>query len=133
VITGFPGESEADHLATVQLVESLPFTYLHVFPYSARAGTAATRLGPAPESAAVRARSAELRELAGRKAAVHRRARGGGQADLVLESRRGGVRDALSEDYLPVELPADAPWVVGRSRLRARLTIAGERLLGEAA
>lgn len=133
VITGFPGESDADHRATVALVESLPFTYLHVFPYSARKGTAAPRLGPAPASPVVQARSAELRELASRKAAAHRRMRVGGTADLVLEARRGGVREALSEDYLPVQLPAEAPWVLGRSRVRARLALHEGRLLGEAA
>jgi threonylcarbamoyladenosine tRNA methylthiotransferase MtaB len=133
VITGFPGESEADHRATLELVESLPFTYLHVFPYSARAGTAAPRLGEAPPSAVVRRRGSELRELAARKATAHRSARAGGPADLVLEARRGGVREALSEDYLPVQLPAEAPWVLGRKRVRARLTLEGGRLLGEAA
>jgi len=133
VITGFPGESDADHRATMSLVESLPFTYLHVFPYSAREGTAAGRLGPAPASPLVQARSAELRELAARKAAEHRRARAGGEADLVLEARRGGVREALSEDYLPVDLPAEAPWVLGHSRVRARLALRDGRLVGEAA
>src|ERR1019366_3664572 len=44
VITGFPGETNEDHAATVALVRSLPFTYLHVFPYSARPGAAAARL-----------------------------------------------------------------------------------------
>ncbi|HVZ78703.1 MAG TPA: MiaB/RimO family radical SAM methylthiotransferase, partial [Gemmatimonadaceae bacterium] len=45
VIVGFPGETAEDHAATVALCEHLPFTYLHVFPYSPRPGTAATRLG----------------------------------------------------------------------------------------
>ncbi|MDE3172106.1 MAG: radical SAM protein, partial [Gemmatimonadota bacterium] len=44
VITGFPGETDDDHARTVALCERLPFTYLHVFPYSPRPGTAATRL-----------------------------------------------------------------------------------------
>src|SRR6185436_15899861 len=46
IIVGFPGETDAHHRETVALVESLPFTYLHVFPYSPRSGTAAPRLGP---------------------------------------------------------------------------------------
>ena len=41
VIAGFPGETEADHRGNAALVERLPFTYLHVFPYSPRPGTAA--------------------------------------------------------------------------------------------
>jgi threonylcarbamoyladenosine tRNA methylthiotransferase MtaB len=133
VIVGFPGESEADHRATLQLVRDLPFTYLHVFPYSPRAGTAAPRLGPPPHAEIVKRRGAELRALAADKAQAHRAARSGALADLVLESRRAGVREALSEDYVAVDLPADAPWVMGRARLTARLAFEAGRLRGRAA
>ena len=128
ILVGFPGESERDHRATVRLVEDLPFTYLHVFPYSPRRGTAAPRLGPPPEGGAMRARSAELRALGDAKAASHRRARAGGRADLVLEARRGGEHEAVSEDYLSAKVPADAPWVLGRTRVAARLVASGHAL-----
>ncbi|MEP7347150.1 MAG: radical SAM protein, partial [Gemmatimonadaceae bacterium] len=36
VIAGFPGESEAEHAQTLAMIEALPFTYLHVFPFSLR-------------------------------------------------------------------------------------------------
>ncbi len=131
VMVGFPGEAEADHRATVRLIEQLPFTYLHVFPWSARRGTAAPRLGAPPAAGAVRARAAELRELGELKAEAHRAARVGGRADLVLEGRRGGWREAVTEDYLPVVVPADAPWALGRSRLVVRLARRGAALRGE--
>ncbi len=133
VIVGFPGETEADHRATVALVEALPFTYLHVFPYSPREGTAAPRLGRPVAPEAARERSAELRALAARKAETHRAARAGGAADLVLETRQAGVARSLSEDYLGVEVPAEAPWVLGRRRVAARLSLRGGRLVAEAA
>ncbi len=41
VMIGFPGESEALFRETYEFIERLPFTYLHVFPFSARPGTAA--------------------------------------------------------------------------------------------
>jgi len=129
IITGFPGESAADHRATVELVDALPFTYLHVFPYSPRNGTAAPRLGPAVPAPLQAERSAELRELAARKAEAHKAARAGALADLVLESRQAGVRQSLSEDYLGVQLPAETP---GR-RLRARLELRDGKLWGVAA
>src|SRR4029453_19176941 len=44
VIAGFPGETDADFAETVAFARELPFSYLHVFPYSARAGTEATGL-----------------------------------------------------------------------------------------
>jgi threonylcarbamoyladenosine tRNA methylthiotransferase MtaB len=133
VIVGFPGESDADHRATVNLVEALPFTYLHVFPYSPRAGTAAPRLGAGAGPDVVRERGAELRHLAARKAAAHRLSRAGGRADLVLEDRRQGWREALTEDYLAVQVPADESWVLGRARIEARLVMRAGRLMGEAA
>jgi threonylcarbamoyladenosine tRNA methylthiotransferase MtaB len=97
VVAGFPGETEADHRTTVALIERLPFTALHVFPYSPRPGTAAERLGPP-----VRAheRAAELRALAERKATAYRASRRGTRADAVAM----GGRSAMTEDYLTVHL-----------------------------
>ncbi len=49
VIAGFPGETPEDFEATVGFIEGLPFTYLHVFSFSPRPGTAgAERLGEPP-------------------------------------------------------------------------------------
>jgi threonylcarbamoyladenosine tRNA methylthiotransferase MtaB len=105
VITGFPGETEADHRATVELVDSLPFTYLHVFPYSPRPGTAALRLPNAVAPALARERAAELREIGERKAAAWLASRVGQVADVVVI--RGGR--GLTEDYLEVAVPEDLP------------------------
>ncbi len=41
VMIGFPGESDALFRETYEFIERMPFTYLHVFPFSARPGTAA--------------------------------------------------------------------------------------------
>ena len=99
VITGFPGETVEDHERTVALVDELPFTYLHVFPYSPRAGTAATELGdPVPQRiAGERART--LRELAMAKGRDHRAARARTNATVVVEGRGG---TGLTGDYLRV-------------------------------
>ncbi len=133
VVVGFPGETDADHAATVALVHDLPFTYLHVFPYSARRGTAAPRLGAPPASDVVKARTAELRALADAREAAHRSAREGSLADLVIEGRRGGFHEAVSEDYLGVRIPADAPWAAGRRRVPGRLVARDGALHAEAA
>jgi threonylcarbamoyladenosine tRNA methylthiotransferase MtaB len=106
VIAGFPGEREADHEATLALVERLPFTHLHVFPYSARPGTAAERLGDAVDAETVARRARELRELGARKAAAHAAARAGGRADVVVVGA-GARRDGLTEDYLTVAVDDD--------------------------
>jgi threonylcarbamoyladenosine tRNA methylthiotransferase MtaB len=103
IITGFPGEADADHRATVDLVESLPFTYLHVFPYSPRPGTAALRLPNPVAPRLARERAAELREIGERKAAAYFASRLGQVADVVAISRGRG----LTGDYLEIGVPVD--------------------------
>ena len=125
VIAGFPGETAADHRATVSLVESLPFTYLHVFPYSLRPGTAAERLGGRLPSEVVDSRARELRAAGERRAEAHVAARVGGECDLVVIG--AGGREGLTEDYLTVGM--DVPTPRG-TRCRARLERDGARLLG---
>jgi threonylcarbamoyladenosine tRNA methylthiotransferase MtaB len=100
VITGFPGETEADHADTRALIEELPFTYLHVFPFSPRDDTVAAdlvRTCPVPQRVAGE-RGRELRELADRKGSAYRARRAGEAAEVVLE--RGD--QALTGDYLRV-------------------------------
>jgi len=114
IIAGFPGETDADHAATLALVRALPFTYLHVFPYSGRPGAAAARLGDQVPAAHLRHRAAELRELGDDKARAYRASRVGRRADGVVTGRGAGNVEVLTEDYLPVYLPV-ADWD-GRSR-----------------
>jgi threonylcarbamoyladenosine tRNA methylthiotransferase MtaB len=110
VIVGFPGETPADHRATRDLLADLPFTYVHVFPYSPRPGAAAPRLGPPIRPSTVRERAAELRDLVARKGDAYRAARHGGPADIVLLEHREGRFAGLTEDYLTAYLPAvEAP------------------------
>lgn len=101
VITGFPGETDIDHTATVSMIERLPFTSIHVFPYSPRPGTAATRLGAHVSGKDARQRARELRELGERKARAYAMSRTGGQCDVVVTERGKG----LTEDYLSVAVP----------------------------
>ena len=109
VITGFPGETAADHAATVSFVRALPFTSLHVFPYSPRPGTAALRLPESVPASLSRDRAAELREIAAAKAVAYRAGRAGGPADVIVIGHDDGRRDGLTEDYLSVDLPDPAP------------------------
>ena len=118
VIAGFPGETEADHEATRALIRALPFTYLHVFPYSARPGTAALKIGRAVHGPVIKRRAAELRALGDAKAAAYRLSRAGGGADVVVVGD-GRRREGLTEDYLSVALADGA--LPRRTRFSARL------------
>jgi threonylcarbamoyladenosine tRNA methylthiotransferase MtaB len=125
VIAGFPGETVEDHAATVRAIDELPFTYLHVFPYSARPGTAADRLRERVHPAAITERAAELRDLGRRKAATYGAARAGGIADVVVVSG-GAERKGVTGDYLDVRV-ADPSFVRG-DRFAARLLPNGDSL-----
>lgn len=117
IVTGFPGESAADHDATVALVEELPFTYLHVFPYSVRDGTAAAAMPNRVPERIARERGSELREVAAAKGRRHAARRGGGTAEVVVEGEGGA---ALTGDYLRVSVAPPArpdPRVLHRGRL----------------
>ena len=107
VMVGFPTESEEDHAATRAIIEELPFTYLHVFPYSERTEAQARKLGPPLHPDIWRRRSSELRELARRKGDRYRELQHGRRADVVLCRRAGGRYEGLTEDYLPVFVATD--------------------------
>jgi len=119
IIAGFPGESDAEHRQTIALVDALPFSYLHVFPYSERPGAAAGRLGERVPAGTIRERARELRERGEAKARAHRVRRQGQRADGVVCGRREGKVEVLTEDYLSVYLPTH-DW---NSRPRFEVTV----------
>ncbi len=130
VIAGFPGETDEDHAATLRVIDELPFTSLHVFPYSARPGTAADRLGERVRSSAITHRAAELRELGDGKTATYAAARTGGIADVIAIGG-GPEREGLTGDYLEVRI-ADPSFVRG-DRFAAQLAMRGHVLHAESA
>ena len=101
VIVGFPGE-EAQHFAALHaLAMRLPLAYLHVFPYSDRPGTAASRLPGKVDGAAVRERGAAIRAIGAAKAQAFRaRLAGTTRRALVVDDGRSAVTD----NYLKVRL-----------------------------
>jgi threonylcarbamoyladenosine tRNA methylthiotransferase MtaB len=101
VMTGFPGETEAEFEESRAFIEALPFTYLHVFTYSERPGTPAAELPQVPAEARKR-RTHILRELASRKNLEFRRSMIGRVLPAVTLD--GGV--ALSGNYLKIALAA---------------------------
>ncbi len=107
VMVGFPGESETDFAETIAVIDRLPFTYLHVFPYSERPSAASQKLGRAIDPGVARLRSEQLRELAKVKSSAYRESRHGGRADVVLLGRGGGGYDALTGDYISVRMATD--------------------------
>jgi threonylcarbamoyladenosine tRNA methylthiotransferase MtaB len=114
VIAGFPGETEAEHSATLRFIESLPFTYLHVFTYSRRPGTQAALLENQLPGHITKRRARELRSLADTKSAAFRDSQLGRKLRVLTLCRDADSADqpftpALSENYLNVKIPALLP------------------------
>jgi threonylcarbamoyladenosine tRNA methylthiotransferase MtaB len=101
VMVGFPGETEEEFEQNRSFIERLPFTYLHVFTYSARPGTPAAA-APSQVPVPVRKqRNRILRELAATKNLEFRRRMAGQKLSVVTLEQPGA---ALSDNYLKVEL-----------------------------
>jgi threonylcarbamoyladenosine tRNA methylthiotransferase MtaB len=118
VMVGFPGETDRDFAETARMVEELPFTYLHVFPYSPRPGTEAAVMGEQVSVMVAEERSRILRQLAGEKKLTFMRSMIGQSLEAItLESparretegarqrtRDGGCAEALTDNYLKLWL-----------------------------
>jgi len=114
VITGFPGETEEDHSTTLRFIESLPFTYLHIFSYSKRPGTKAATLPNQLAGSVIRRRARELRALAEHKSAEFRAKQIGRELRVLTLRRDPSSSDpeatpAISENYLTVQIPVAVP------------------------
>jgi len=105
VMVGFPGETAIEFEESRQFIESLPFTYLHVFTYSERPGTPAAAAPQVPIPVR-KERNRILRELAARKNEEFRRRLLNTRLSVVTLDR---PLAALSGNYLPVELAAPRP------------------------
>ena len=108
VIVGFPGESGDDFRETVELLESLPVAYLHVFPFSPRKGTRAYTMGGRVPEAEVGRRARVLRELSARKREAFWQSHGGRILPALAEGTAGdGWLRLRTRNYIPVRAPWD--------------------------
>jgi threonylcarbamoyladenosine tRNA methylthiotransferase MtaB len=114
IITGFPGEGEAEFEETLEFCKEMDFAWIHSFPYSPRPGTAAWGFsGQVPQREAA-SRAARLLDLARRGRRNYVRRWAGKELELVLEGR--GKRGASSRPAAVrggADLPAPSPDVPG--------------------
>ena len=116
VMVGFPGETAEDHRASLRFIESLPFTYLHIFPYSRRPATPAAEHRDQINGRVAQERANEIRAVIGTKRRAFLDAQVGQTLSVITlhqeeELERGErARLATSSNYLKVVLPgADVP------------------------
>jgi MiaB-like tRNA modifying enzyme len=106
VMVGFPGETAQDHAASLRFIASLPCTYLHIFPFSARPGTPAATVRGQVDGRVARERSQEIRAVITAKHQAFLAAQVGRSLPaLALGEQEDGARVALTTNYLKVALP----------------------------
>ena len=110
IIAGFPSETDAQFDRGFELLEQLPLTYFHVFPYSRRSGTTAAKLPDHQPPAVIRARAQRLRRLGEHKRAMFATQFIGAQLPVLFEEPAADV---------------DTPVVVGYSRNYQRVECVG--------
>jgi len=105
-MVGFPGETEAEFSETRRMVEELPFTYLHVFTYSARPGTPAAGQPNQVPVAVARERNSVMREIISEKKAAFMRAQAGSTLEAItLSAGSDTFTEALTDNYLKMKIP----------------------------
>ena len=109
VITGFPGETDDEFEETYSFIESSPITYLHVFSYSDRPGTAACAMRPKVHVETIHERTLRLRALGeNKKEAFRGRLVGTEQRVLILKERStDGRLVGLTGNYMEVLVTGD--------------------------
>ncbi len=132
VMVGFPGESDAEFEATRRMIDDLPFTYLHVFTYSARPGTPAADMPHRLPPQVARERNRILRELGEHKKLNFMRSFIGHRVEAITlarslgaddsahsipANRRDAFTEALTDNYLKLRLAGHHEpnrWVTAR-------------------
>ncbi|MFC1869323.1 tRNA (N(6)-L-threonylcarbamoyladenosine(37)-C(2))-methylthiotransferase MtaB [Thermodesulfobacteriota bacterium] len=129
-MAGFPGENDRAHQNTFSLINDLPVSYLHVFPFSPRKGTAAVEFPDHVNQKVIKKRAGELRDLGRRKREVFYRSCLGKEFLVLAEgwhSEKEKMTKGLSDNYLPVIFPSSR--LIRNSMLKVRMEEIGEDVI----
>ena len=102
LITGFPGESEADHAATLGFIRRCGFADMHIFPYSRRPGTPADKMPGQIVNAVKNRRAREAQRIAAEMHAEFLRRSVGGTLPVLFETEADGRCTGHSDTYILV-------------------------------
>lgn len=106
IITGFPGESKDYFEDTFEFLQNLPLSYLHVFPFSERPGTAAAGMKEKVQAHEKEDRSKKLIELSGNKHTEFCRKNLGTLTEVLFEHTPSqGKITGFSSNYIKIEHP----------------------------
>jgi threonylcarbamoyladenosine tRNA methylthiotransferase MtaB len=131
-IVGFPGETDRQFINTYKLLEELPISYFHVFPYSKREKTLAASFPDQVPSKTISTRSKLLRTLGKTKREQFYSSYLGKKLNILIEEKRDRQSESLkgrSRNYIPVLL--EGPDALKNQEIELEIVrIEGERLWG---
>ena len=105
LIVGFPNESEENFAETLEFIRSQPFAKIHVFPFSARAGTVAATLPNQIPSSTKKLRASQALEISRAKSQTFAERLIGRTVEIIAETSEGGLVDGLTKNYVRVYVP----------------------------
>jgi threonylcarbamoyladenosine tRNA methylthiotransferase MtaB len=109
VLVGFPGETQSAFHNTYKLLKELPISYMHVFPFSKREGTAAARFGEQVDHKMIRKRALALRSLGKQKRKTFWLTLVGDTFQVLTEGwdpQEKNVISGLSDNYVRFTFPS---------------------------
>ena len=114
VIVGFPGENDIHFARTVQLIEAIEISYLHVFPYSVRPGTSAAFMPGHVTESVKKTRAARLRAVGDHKKFSFMQKNFGLDHEMVVETLCDGVVKGTTSNFIKVHMSSDDSLRPGR-------------------
>ena len=111
VITGFPGETDADFKETIDFLISMDVSYFHVFTYSERANTHALEIEPVVPIHIRNERTRILRSLSYKKMQQFMRQHSGEKRKVLFEGHhKNGMMEGYTDNYIKVSVPFKEEW-----------------------
>lgn len=106
IIVGFPGETEEDHESTVQYLEDLKLSRIHIFPYSIRKGTKAADMEQVDGNIKIR-RKNELEKLGEELQDEFKNSLLNKKEEVLIEERTKGFFTGYTRNYVKAEISCD--------------------------
>lgn len=132
VIAGFPGESDAEFNETLQLVKELPFSDLHVFPYSSRKGTKAAGMPGQVPANVIKQRAELLRNCAALKKEAFLRKQVGRRLQVLVQGfvDKTLICSGISKSYVTVRFSGNGE-MINTEQVVLVSAVSGEHVIGE--
>jgi threonylcarbamoyladenosine tRNA methylthiotransferase MtaB len=108
IIVGFPGEGDEEFMHTYNFLKSLPFSYLHIFPFSVRPNTEASKMKDRVHGYILKKRLDTLMELSRDKKRAYLQKQQDYVLDVIIEEKKhDGYAIGTSGNYIKVSMPFD--------------------------